>query len=270
MPELPEVETISNDLREHLYGNKITNVEFLDNRNLRNISEYDFIDIINNNNIINIYRKGKNIIWDLSNNFSIVFHLRMTGKFVVTNNPLNSYKHNMVLFQTNKTNIIFSDIRKFATITVDKTDSVQAKNSGIDPVSKIFTFDSFNNLTILYSKLTCKSFLLNQKIISGIGNIYASEILFDSKISPSRTVSSLLIPEKKCLYESILKILKEAILHRGTTFSDYRDSFNKKGSYQNFLKVYNKNNTSCQICKTNIEKIKQNGRSTFFCKNCQK
>ncbi len=274
MPELPEVETISRDLNAHLSGKRIEGVVVLDDRNFRNISKDTFINTVMKASISKIYRLGKGLIWELSNGFSILFHLRMTGKFIIQNKTTTNEKHSMIIFSTNKENIVFADIRKFATIDLLKTSKIfenkYLKNIGIDPTLNTFTYKIFKNLIMTSSKKITKSFLLEQDKITGIGNIYASEILFDSKILPERLVGSLTDKEIKALYKSISSILNHAISLRGTTFSDYRDGFNKKGEFQNQLKVYNKYNEDCTSCSSKIKKIKQNGRSTFYCDVCQK
>ena len=274
MPELPEVETISRDLDKHLSESLITNIIILDNRNLKNTTSEDFINKCTNNTIEKIFRRGKSLIWNLSNGYSIIFHLRMTGKFIIQNKNLEHEKHSMIIFSTINENIVFSDIRKFATInlieTIKLSENSYIKNIGIDPTLPDFTLEIFKNIANASANKTTKGFLLEQNKITGIGNIYASEILFDTKILPARTIGSLTNIEIKSLYLSIITILQQAIILRGTTFSDYRDGFNKKGGFQNELKVYNKYNDSCDLCGTKIKKIKQNGRSTFYCEKCQK
>jgi formamidopyrimidine-DNA glycosylase len=198
----------------------------------------------------------------------------MTGKFIIQDKIIETEKHSMIIFSTDTENIIFSDIRKFATINLINTlklyENSYLKNIGIDPTLDNFTYDIFKEIINSSHKKTTKAFLLEQTKIVGIGNIYASEILFNAKISPERIIGSLTNIEINTLHGSIVSILKEAISLRGTTFSDYRDGFNKKGGFQNKLKVYNKYNETCSSCGEKIKKIKQNGRSTFYCNTCQK
>ncbi len=274
MPELPEVETISRDLNTHLSGKTINTVTILDNRNLRGIDSNNFINKLTGTTISKIYRKGKALIVDISDGFSIIFHLRMTGKFIIQDKTLEHEKHSMVIFTTDTENIIFADIRKFATINLIETSKLNEnsylKNIGVDPTFDNFTYSIFKEIVNLSQNKNAKAFLLEQTKIVGIGNIYASEILFNAKISPERIIGSLTNIEINTLHGSIVSILKEAISLRGTTFSDYRDGFNKKGGFQNRLKVYNKYNENCTSCSEKIKKLKQNGRSTFYCNNCQK
>jgi formamidopyrimidine-DNA glycosylase len=198
----------------------------------------------------------------------------MTGKFVIGKKSEAKDKHCMVSLEINNDILNFIDVRKFATIHLLKTSETNKhsyiKTLGVDPVLKAFTNSTLKKLINTSSKMNIKSFLLDQSKIAGIGNIYASEILFKAKISPLRINNTLNEKEILNIYKAIKNILAEAIISRGTTFSDYRDGFNRKGSYQNKLRVYNKYNEACQTCGTLINKIKQNGRSTFYCSNCQK
>ncbi|MDD4527106.1 MAG: bifunctional DNA-formamidopyrimidine glycosylase/DNA-(apurinic or apyrimidinic site) lyase [Candidatus Margulisbacteria bacterium] len=274
MPELPEVETISRDLNQHITGSTIANVTIYDGRNLRNINETEFKKGTESSSILNVYRLGKVCVWNLSNENSLLFHLRMTGKFIIQGKNPNKEKHSMLKFSTNKENIIFEDIRKFATINLIKTKELKSNSYvqkiGIDPTTPEFTLLKLGKIIKNIPNKNLKQLLLEQNHLVGIGNIYASEILFESQISPQRLAKSLTKEEIKNLYIAIKNILQKAIELRGTTFSDYRDGFNKKGGFQNKLKVYNKYTQNCIICNNKISKIKQNGRSTFYCENCQK
>ncbi len=274
MPELPEVETISRDLNSYISGRKIISADVYDSRNLKNISSELFINSITGTTILRVYRAGKACVWDLSNNLSIIFHLRMTGKFIIQAIGIQSEKHTMIRINTDKEDIIFIDIRKFATINLVKTSELNSnnyiKNIGIDPTTEAFTIEYFRSIVNKLPRMNIKQFLLEQKHVTGIGNIYASEILFASRILPTRLIEGLSKTEINLLYTSIITILNKAIELRGTTFSDYRDSFDKKGGFQNELKVYNNTKGKCSNCNNTITKIKQNGRSTFLCSQCQK
>lgn len=274
MPELPEVETISRDLNSYLKNIKINSLIIFDNRNFKVKDDKIIKDAISNSIISRIYRAGKSIIWELSNSNSIIFHLRMTGKFIINQQNQDKEKHTMFVLSTEKGQIAFVDIRKFATVDIIETKKLNTnkylQNIGIDPTTEEFSYNTFEKIISSSPKKTSKQFLLEQNKLVGIGNIYASEILFKAKISPYRLIKTLSKPETLLLYSSVKNILADAIQLRGTTFSDYRDGFNKKGEFQNKLKVYNQNNKNCSYCEGKIKKIKQNGRSTYYCQNCQK
>ena len=274
MPELPEVQTIVNDL-QILIGDTITGF-FSDFK--KAIKSDDFERKIVGKKIKTVERLGKNIIIELSDKNFIVAHLKMTGKLILAARPKSNIKrqeekhlHHIFILQKNGT-LEFHDIRKFATLELANASKItEIKNSkGIDPFSKDFTFQNFSKIIKNKENKSVKSFLMNQTAVSGIGNIYASEIPYDCRISPLRKINSLQKVEIKSLYKSILKILSLAIEMRGTSFSDYRDANGKRGGFQEYLTVYGKAGKKCQVCDTMIEKNVVEQRSTFHCPKCQK
>jgi formamidopyrimidine-DNA glycosylase len=162
----------------------------------------------------------------------------------------------------------FQDVRKFSKIWLFK-ELPQFPNLGIDPTTRKFTLNNFRKLLNL-KQMNVKSFLMNQSILAGIGNIYANEILFNSGISPLRKLSQLSEKEISKLYDSIKFILREATDKFGTSYSAYRTVNGTEGSNQHFLKVYQRAKQKCFKCKSNIEKIIIGSRSTFYCPNCQR
>ncbi|EKD58989.1 MAG: hypothetical protein ACD_56C00013G0005 [uncultured bacterium] len=275
MPELPEVQTIVNDLQK-ITSDTITGfwTDFPKAIKSENIGSK-----ITNQKIKSVMRNGKNIIIEIANEKFIVIHLKMTGKLILTKLQPAAYKLEAVpkhlhhIFYLKKNGALeFHDIRKFATIEIiSKTKLLEiTAKKGVDPFSTEFTIEKFTELIERKKHKSIKSILMDQTVISGIGNIYASEIPFDSKINPHRKISSLSPAELKLLQKSILKILKKAIELRGTSFSDYRDGNDKKGGFQNFLKVYGKAGKKCVKCDTIIEKGTVEQRSTFHCPACQK
>lgn len=274
MPELPEVQTIVNDLQGKIIGEKI--IHFCSDF-FKSIKTPNFEKNIINKKILAVYRIGKNIAIELSGKQTILVHLKMTGKLIFRKDTLNKnsrlsekHVHSVFFFEKNK-RIEFSDIRKFGTLSLLDKSEVNEKiaNNGIDPFSENFNLSNISNL-LANKNMKIKAALMNQALISGIGNIYASEILFDAKILPQKITSTLTKREISRIISSTLKILRKSILLRGTSVSDYRDSENKKGQFQNYLKVYKKDGQKCKKCDTIIEKIIINQRSTFFCGKCQK
>lgn len=285
MPELPEVQTIVNDLQKIISDTIIGFWSDFKKAISVKINNEDFEKIVTHKKIINIFRNGKNIIIELEKKYFIIIHLKMTGQLLLSQNfqfpasgfqipKQNKYdKHVHHIFKFKKNGELkFSDIRKFATLEIvdEKIFKEKSEQKGLDPFSKKYTLKNFTTLINKNSKKNLKQFLMNQSIISGIGNIYASEIPFDAKISPLRKINSLSELEIKELFNSIKKILQKAIKLRGTSFSDYRDSSGEKGSFQNFLKVYKRNSQKCKNCDTIIKKVAVEQRSTFYCSHCQK
>lgn len=275
MPELPEVQTIVNDLKDKINHKKIVGINILDGVNIKNISSEQFADKLLCSTIVDVIRRGKMIDIQLDGNLHILIHLKMTGNFSYTENEPDLHKHSKLLFAFNDdSKLIFSDIRKFAVVMLVNSDFLKnipyIAKMGLEPFSKEYTLENFTKKVLRYKNRNIKNFLLDQHIIVGLGNIYASEVLFDTRINPYRNVDSLKKKEIKALFESIKRILNEAIKAKGTTFSDYKDLSGNLGSFQNNLKVYKKDSQKCVNCNNIILKIKQNGRSTFYCDKCQK
>lgn len=286
MPELPEVQTIVDDLNKKIINKKIVQVDL----RLKKIVKgdvRDFLYVLTGNSFIKIKRRGKLIIFQLrKNNQFLLIHLRMTGQLIyqkknqiiagghseVKNNFSLPNKHShLIIFFQDKGRLFFNDQRQFGTLQIVNREELEEKfkRIGVEPLSEEFDFNYFKNL-IKNKKTNIKAFLLNQKYISGIGNIYADEILFSSQIKPDRKINSLNLEEKKVLFKNIKKILKQAIKHRGTTFNDYRDADGNKGNFIKKLKVYKREGLKCKNCLSIIKKIKVAGRGTRYCPKCQK
>lgn len=272
MPELPEVQTIVNDL-QILTGDTITGfwTDFE-----KAIKTPGFAAEIIGKKISSVERMSKNVVINLTDGNSIIIHLKMTGKLLInkrltTNNLQQKHLHHIFHLKKNH-NLEFSDIRKFATLELvsQKQLAEIASLKGVDPTSKDFTLNVFTKIISDKKNRSVKSLLMDQAAIAGIGNIYASEIPFNVKINPLRKVATLTAAEIASLHKSILKILLLAIKMRGTSISDYRDAKGEKGGFQNELKVYGKAGKNCAKCATIIEKVIIEQRSTFFCPTCQK
>jgi formamidopyrimidine-DNA glycosylase len=200
-----------------------------------------------------------------------VLDSRLRGNDNALNNIIHD-KHTHHIFILKKNKILkFNDVRKFATISLlEEKDVLKIKNSyGVDPIDEPFSLDDLGLILEKRKNKPIKSILMDNSVILGIGNIYASEILFEAKIAPNRSGNSLDKIEIKKLHNAIKKILTKAILLRGTSVSDYRDSAGKKGSFQHELTVYKKHGLKCKNCDTMIAKTIIGQRSTFHCPNCQ-
>lgn len=274
MPELPEVQTIVNDLQK-IIGDEFASF-FSDFP--KAVKTTFFEKEILGNKIRSVSRLGKIILINLENKNSVAIHLKMTGKLLLQSQVKSQKskvqdKHLHHIFDLKKNGKInFHDVRKFATISLLKEKDIwEIKNNyGIDPIDEDFEMKDLVEILEKRKNKPIKNILMDNSVILGIGNIYASEILFDAKIIPMRAGKTLSKIEIKKLHHSIKKILELAIKLRGTSVSDYRDSHGAKGSFQHELKVYKKNGQKCKTCDTIIEKVVIGQRSTFFCPNCQK
>ncbi len=292
MPELPEVETVVRGLKAKISGHKIMSV-FSDWPNIiKNTELNNFKKQITGLLIEEIKRHGKYIIIELSGQKNLIIHLKMTGNLIVShcfeikNNKLKikssfdcpdtfidnrnkKHIHFSLGLDKNKI-IIFYDIRKFGSVRLldrKKTD-IFLETLGPDAIDKNLTLEKFKNI-LKKSNQTIKKTLLYQKNISGIGNIYADEILFLSRINPKTKASLIKNSEFKLIFMAMRKILNQAIEMGGTTFSDFKNTEGETGNYYNFLKVYQRENKPCNLCQTNIKRTSINNRSSFFCPKCQ-
>ena len=264
MPELPEVQTIINGLNQKILGKEI--LEIIE---LRPGTVLWQIPITKLGKISSIKRRGKFIILQTLENNKLVIHLRMTGKLVYERdlNKTSAHSRAEIIF-SDKTKLIFNDIRTFGKIQIMKEDEeiILLQNLGVEPLSNEFD-EKYLKEKLKNKKAPIKNILLDQQVVAGLGNIYVAEILFRCKIDPRESGNELNLKQMKLLVQHTKEVLKEAIKHNGTTISDYRSVEDKSGEFQNFLKVYGKK--TCE-CGTEISKIKQAGRSTYFCEKCQR
>ena len=276
MPELPEVTTIINVLKNStLINNEIKSVDILIPKVIQNASVQQFKKFFVNEKIIDIDRLGKYIIYKLTNKKVFVSHLRMEGNFfyLETKNIKNLH-HLMVLFNfVNGNSLAYCDSRMFGTFSIyhenDYLKSKELSKLSIDPLNEKFTPEFLLN-KIQNINRPIKTVLLDQTIVSGIGNIYADEILFMSKLHPLTKAKQLTKKDCELICKYSKKILLDAIKHKGTTIFSYKFDPNHSGEYQQFLNVHQRENKPCKNCKTPIIKIKVNGRGTYFCPKCQK
>ena len=269
MPELPEVQTTVYGLQS-LVNHQITNI-FIYSTKLRYKVPLNIKNLLINNKIINIYRVGKYIIFNLRNRYSLIIHLGMSGRLrILKNNKLKRKKHDHFIMIIKELLLIYNDPRKFGFIDLVKTEKIFKKkyiqNLGFDALDIRLSTDYLYN-KINKSTVPIKQILLNQSIISGIGNIYACEILFNAKISPFKRGCNISFVELKKLILSIRKILNKAIESGGSTLRDYKNTDGTIGNFQKNFKVYDREGK-----KINGEKILrkiQYGRSTFYCPKIQ-
>jgi len=297
MPELPEVETIKNDLAQAILNKKIVSIKVIRKNILRKSVKY-FQDNLVGNKFVEINRRGKLMYFNLEkDDLFLLAHLRMTGQFIYCNKDkfiagghanskkeeeqilqgqvgdfCQAGKYTRVIFEFgDKSKLFFNDLRLFACLDlVNKAELKKVLDRfGIEPLTANFKFkDFFSILQNRRSKI--KAVLLDQHLIAGIGNIYADETLFIAGVMPDRPANEVTIKEARKLFIAIEKILKKSIEYRGTTFSDYVDSKGEKGSFMKLLKVYGRQGQECLKCKSIIQKTKVAGRGTRFCPKCQK
>ncbi len=274
MPELPEVETILTELQSSdIVGKKINAVRVFWPRTIATHAVEDFCQQIVHQTIQSISRRGKYLVFTLSTH-TLLVHLRMTGKFTLSRPPLEPRAHERVQLELNDGRFLrYEDQRKFGKwdLVVDPTEKLASL--GLEPLSKAFTLTALKDL--LQSHATqIKPFLLNQKYIAGLGNIYVDEALWEAKIHPKRAAQSLSFQEIKALHTAIPKVLHGGIAHMGTSLgsknANYFSVSGRRGGNQHQLNVFRRDGLLCPRCQAPIQKITLAQRGTHFCLHCQK
>ena len=269
MPELPEVETVCRGMKLSMMDRTIKSVE-IRRPDLRWPFPNNMKDRITGKPISSVTRRAKYIFLHLEE-ITIIIHLGMTGTFRIQKLGSNQVrKHDHVVFEFRDKILVFNDPRRFGSLHVSKDplDHFLIKHLGPEPLE-----DGFNT-EYLYKKIkkagvSTKSFLMNQKNVVGIGNIYACEILFSSGISPKKKIKYLNKNQCKEVVKNTKRIIKEAITKGGTTLKDFYSADGNKGYFKIELNVYDRENEECRVCNEKILRFIQNQRSTFYCKSCQ-
>lgn len=273
MPELPEVHTITTELNKYVTGYTIDKVAIAPKYRVLPDNK-TFIKGVVGKAITAVYRLGKNIIISLDSGMAIRTHLAMTGRLLLRDKTHKEDKWVRVLFLISKyaaeKHLRFSDMRMFGSMAlVDKVDIERLKkNMGIDLLAETLTVEKFLE-NIKTKRTNIKNILLNQRIFSGLGNIYANEALFEANLHPETKTTEIDHDKAARLLEAIRNVLNKGIESRGSTLPDrmYVDIFGKEGSFQEHFSVYLQN--TCKKCKGEISYMKLNGRGTFFCPICQ-
>jgi formamidopyrimidine-DNA glycosylase len=270
MPELPEVETIKRQLHKEIAGKKITAVVVLAEKTLRT-PKARFLKYTIGAKVKSVERRAKLLILNLNNGWSILTHLKMTGQYVYDG---EEHKHTRVVFSFGpKLKIMFNDMRRFGYLKLFKTDDLPnflTKEYGPEPLDKNFTIKKFSEVLERRPNMKIKQLLMEQKMIAGIGNIYAQEACFMSQVLPMRPAKSLKSAEVKKLYDSIRKVMTEAIKYGGTSAENYLNLYGKQGDFVKRLKVYGRCKEKCCRCGSILKTIKLGGRGTVYCGECQK
>ena len=270
MPELPEVETVSRELRARIVGRTLKTLNCSWPRTLASPDMSTAQRLIEGNSISTVQRRAKYILIGLNTGTTILVHLRMTGRFVFDHPGVDEPHVRLDLMFEDGKCLYFADTRKFARWYVvadgERVPLVSYARLGPEPLTDSFSSAS---LALTMRRRPIKSLLLDQEVVAGLGNIYADECLFRAGIHPSILGSNLSISQVQGLYVAIVGVLQAAIQACGTTFSDYRTTWGREGDFQNSLQVFRRTGEPCNICGNSILRIKVGGRSTHFCPACQ-
>ena len=284
MPELPEIETIKQELEKLIKNKKIKSVDVNLKKQVKPPLK-KFLKIVTGAEIRKIKRRAKTLIFTLDNNKHLVFHLKMTGQLIYKgkkgklaggghpikqqlDNLPNKYSHIIFNF-TDSSKLFFNDTRQFGWVKVVTADELERINNNFGPEPLDINFEKFKKLFNKKSK-PIKPLLMDQSLLAGIGNIYAQEACFCAGVRPTKPSGKISDKQLKKLFNCLQKILKLAILKKGTSANNYIDAFGRKGSMQPYLKVYGRAGKKCKKCKKILKQIKQGGRTTVYCPNCQK
>lgn len=289
MPELPEVETIRRGLEKHLLSKSITNIEI----RFPKLFSGDPDEILNKE-VVGVRRFGKGLVIDFSNGLSLVVHVKMTGQFVyvgetvlnlhpkLTVGPELPNKWTHIIFIVKDKNgglgtLFYNDIRKFGWLKIVKTDQVYElsffKSLGKElPVIKTEDVLSKKEFAAMLkaSSSPIKSLIMDQLKIAGVGNIYANEALFITKIHPLKKANTLSVKQVNILFDALVEVMQKGLEHGGASEINYINVDGTKGEFQNHFQIYGKGGQKCVICGQIIQRIVVGGRGTFFCPECQR
>lgn len=273
MPELPEVETVKETLKRKVLNKTIQNVRVIYPNIIENMDSNTFITKLKNQTITDISRRGKWLIFHL-NDYYLLSHLRMEGKYFLKEVTDEITKHQHIIFDfIDNSSLRYNDTRKFGRMyLVDKDKLEEAKpiqELGLEPWDKNLT-SSYLKDKYKSKRLPIKTVILDQGIITGIGNIYADEILFLSKINPYTPCNKLTDKDLNNIIKNTKITLEKAIKEGGTTIRSYTSDEGITGLFQNNLYVHCRAGETCLICETIIEKTRIGGRGTYYCPKCQK
>jgi formamidopyrimidine-DNA glycosylase len=283
MPELPEVESIRKGLSLSVVGSTINNIEVIkpkivsSSSNIRsiNMTKVKELQAIAGSKILNITRTAKNIIIHLDNQQVILVHLKMTGQLLysTSDNPDFINKHTCVIFRLDNGIMVYNDIRQFGYVLLfsslaDMLNAGHLQNLGLDPYTDTLDYQDIHQLLKKYSK-SIKSVFLDQRVVTGLGNIYADEVCHASRISPLIPANSLSLSQVKNMTESIVSIISHSISVGGSSISDYRLSDGSRGGYVQYHQVYGRKGLTCNNCGNLLIATKIGGRTTVYCTLCQ-
>lgn len=272
MPELPEVETVRRGLLKIAAGRKINGIDVYYGKTITNNVE-QFRQALIGQTITTIDRRGKYLLFRFTNQLTMVSHLRMEGSYYTQPIGASIDKHTHVVFEfTDGTELCYHDTRKFGRMTLVKTGDEMTvgglKTIGPEPTAADFKVDYFKKI-LRRSRGKIKPFLLNQRHVAGLGNIYVDEVLWMSMINPEQAANTLTDKQIQLLHDSIIQELSRAIEYKGTTVHTFKNAFGDAGAFQEQLNAYGRGGDRCPRCGTKMVKIKVNQRGTTFCPHCQ-
>jgi formamidopyrimidine-DNA glycosylase len=271
MPELPEVETIRRHLAPHVEGRVLEALEVRDARWCAPLAGAEVAAAVEGRRVERLGRRGKYLIWELSDDVHLMLHLRMTGTLLL--DPPAPPRHARVRFGfAGGRALILDDPRRFGTgelaLGWDAREAFFAARLGVEPFSPEFTSAHLYALTKL-SRAPVKAFLLDQRKVAGVGNIYADEALFRARIHPLRPAGRLTRAQVAALRDAVVASLEEGLAAKGASIDDFRDPDGVQGSFQDRFLIHLREGEPCLVCERPVRKLRAAGRGTYVCERCQ-
>lgn len=268
MPELPEVETIVRELRQSVVGQRIASVEILCPVSVGTPAPEGFRAAVTGQRIIGATRRGKFIALRLERG-DLLIHLRMTGRLLlVREGERREHRHLRLAFALEGSRLVFEDQRKFGRVSWVPDAECALATLGPEPLGSSFTPEALG-ARLCRRRGPIKSVLLDQRVLAGVGNIYADEALHTARIAPQRKACTLSPCEVAALHAAICRELRRGIRHRGTTLADYRDTRGRQGEHREHLRVYGRAGQPCLRCGALVVRDRIGGRSSYYCSRCQ-
>ena len=270
MPELPEVETIRRHLAPHVEGRLLDAVEILDERWCRPLAPAEVVFAVEGRLVERLSRRGKYLVWELEDDLFLLMHLRMTGTLLL--DPVPPPRHARVRLVLGGHELIFDDPRRFGTGELALGPEALAAffdaRLGVEPLAREFTAEYLHALART-SRAPVKAFLLDQKRVAGVGNIYADEALFRARVHPLRPANRLTRAQCAALRDAVVESLIAGLEAKGATIDDFRDPSGVSGSFQNQFLVHLREHEPCPNCGRPVRKLRVAGRGTYACERCQ-
>jgi formamidopyrimidine-DNA glycosylase len=270
VPELPEVETIRRHLAPHLERRELRTVEVLDERWSGALAPAELAAAVEGRRIERLSRRGKYLVWELEDDAFLLMHLRMTGTLLL--DPPGAPPYVRVWLRIDDRALAFADQRRFGTgelaLGVEALEAFFAARLGVEPLDGEFTATHLHVLA-RSSRAPIKAFLLDQKRVAGVGNIYADEALFRARIHPLRPANRLTRAQAHALRDAVVESLNAGIAAKGATIDDFRDPDGVSGTFQDRFLVHTREGEPCPRCERPIRKLRAAGRGTYVCERCQ-
>jgi formamidopyrimidine-DNA glycosylase len=270
VPELPEVETIRRHLATHVEGRTLHALEVLDERWSRPIPGAELTAALEGRRVERLGRRGKYLVWELEGDAYLLMHLRMTGTLLI--DPPGAPPYTRAWIRLGDHDLAYTDPRRFGTgelaLGGEALDGFFAARLGLEPFDEAFT-GAYLHALARTSRAPVKAFLLDQKRVAGVGNIYADEALFRARIHPLRPANRLTRPQAAALRDAVVESLAAGIEAKGASIDDFRDPYGVAGTFQHQFLVHLREGEPCMRCGGPVRKLRAAGRGTYVCERCQ-